>query len=235
MKRLICFLFLSVSFSLYSVPCIFATPSTQIWNPSADIQAVKTFHLTDDIYVNDTANLYYFGVEYGLIKNLEIGFDINENQYSGLAAANANPMYFNAKYGLPESKSMPAVAVGVMNVGTKADVTNYNMFYALAAKTLNPIGRLSLGGYSGNDKLLLDETGNKANNGAIVSLDKNITDKIWAAIDYASGSSSYGYLSFGASYAFSGNTSMIFGYLIPNNYKINTSGNLLTAQLDINF
>lgn len=234
MKKL--FWFMSfVGYSLLATGYCNATPSTQVWNPSTDIQAVKTFHLTDDIYVNDVTSQYYFGVEYGPIKNLEVGFDINENQFSGVNAANSNPLYFNAKYGLPESKAIPAVAVGVMNVGTKADVTNYNMFFALAAKTFNPIGRLSVGGYSGNDKLFLDEAGQKANTGAVLSLDKNLTDKIWAAIDYASGSSSYGYLSFGASYAFSSNTSVIFGYLIPNNYKINTSGNVFTTQLDINF
>lgn len=243
--RKILFLSMSIVCTVASHSALLASPSTQIWNPSTDIQAVKTFHLNVDNYVNDMASIYYFGVEYGAIKNLEVGFDINENEFSGAPAANSKPLYFNAKYGLPESGMMPALAVGVMSVGTQAtktddagvqiNGTDYNIMFALVAKTFGKAGRVSAGGYSGNDKLLLDETGAKANSGAIVSWDKNLTDKIWASVDYASGMSSYGYLAVGASYAFSSNTSVIFGYMFPNNYKVNTTGNQFTTQLDINF
>ena len=218
-------MFATLSFS--AVSSLYASPSTQIWNPSTDIQAAKTFHLNIDNYFNDTASQYYYGVEYGLFKNLEVGFDLNQ--------PSKDPLYLNAKYGIPESKLFPAVAVGIQNAGTKKDVTDYNMLFGVLARTFNPVGRLSLGYYSGSDKLLLDENGEKANTGAIVSWDKSITDKVWASVDYASGSSSYGFLTFGASYAFAPNTSVIFGYLIPNNYKVNTSGNQITTQLDINF
>jgi len=244
MKKLFWSLLLSGYCFLNTVACN-ATPSTQIWNPSTDIQAKGTGHLNYDTYVNDSLTLTYYGIEYGLVKNLEVGFDINMNQYSNTAAANAYPMYFNAKYGLPESDTMPAIAAGVMNVGTKktendsngvqVNGTDYNILFALIAKTFKPIGRISLGGYSGNDKLFVDETGAKANSGAIVSWDKNITDKIWTSVDYSSGNNSYGFLSLGGSYAFSPNTSVILGYLIPDDYKVNTTGNQFTMQLDVNF
>jgi len=224
-----------------AISTVSASPSTQIWNPSTDIQETKKFHLNIDNYVNDTMSQYYFGIEYGLCKNFELGFDINENQYSGLTQANQYPLYFNGKYALPEGKNIPAVAVGAEYLGTKSYVTNYDICFALVAKTFGKVGRFTAGGYQGNGSLLLDENGNKANTGAILTWDKNITDKIWACVDYASGKSWYGALSLGGSYAFSSNTSVIFAYVIPNNYNVSPFGNnvpmqnMFTTQLDINF
>ena len=226
---------------VFFIGTLSATPSTQIWNPSTDIQAAGKFHLNIDNYVNDTMSQYFFGVEYGLFKHFELGFDVNENQYFGLSQANQYPLYFNAKYALPEGKNTPAVAVGAMGLGTKTNVTSYNIYFALLAKTFSPYGRLTFGGYDGNETLLVDENGKSANTGAILTWDKNITDKIWASIDYSSGSSWYGNLAIGASFAFSSNTSVIFAYMIPNNYKVSSFGNtismtnMFTTQLDINF
>ena len=223
-----------------------ATPSTQIWNPSTDIQAVKTWHLGIDNYFSVKDNLdhpYAFptdvGLTYGLIKNVEVGVDT--------LYPSEHPLYFNAKYGIPETDSIPAVAVGVFNVGTKKNVTNYDLIYGVVAKTFKPIGRISLGYYGGNPKLLLDETGAVANTGLIASWDKAITDKIWTSVDYASGDSFYGSLSLGGSYAFAPNASVIFAYVIYNNKKeivvdetptgtfVNNKNDTFTTQVDINF
>ncbi|MCB4792061.1 MAG: hypothetical protein LHV68_09255 [Elusimicrobia bacterium] len=232
MKKLICLLFFTGYWLLVTVHCN-ATPSTQIWNPSTDIQGVKTFHLGIDDYFsvsNNDTKPYQFATDvnltYGLVKNLEVGIDIFE--------PSTDPFQFNAKYGLPETDQLPAMAVGAMNLGTKTDVTNYNILYVVAAKTFKPLPRLSLGYYSGNDKLFVDELGEKANTGLILSLDKQLTDNVWACIDYASGKSWYGETSFGFSYLFATNTSIIFGYVVYNNDKINKN-NQVTTQLDINF
>ena len=212
---------------------VFATPSTQIWNPSTDIQALGTFHLGIDNYFsvssNDTKPYALptdVGLTYGAFKNLEVGVDMLE--------PTADPLYFNFKYGLPEGDVIPAVAVGAFNIGTKKDVTDYNVLYGVVAKTFKPIGRLTLGYYNGNDKLYVDENGDKANSGLIATWDRAITDKIWASVDYASGKSAYGSLSLGGSYMFAPNTSIILAYVIYNNDKINTN-NQITTQLDINF
>lgn len=230
MKKLICSMLAAVS--LLVVNC-YATPSTQIWNPSTDIQGLKTWHLGIDDYFsvasNDTKPYQLptdVNLTYGLIKNLEVGVDVFE--------PSTDPLQFNAKYGLPETDSMPAVAVGGMNFGTKIDVTNYNIMYAVVAKTFKPLPRISLGYYMGSDKLLVDENGDKANTGIILSLDKQLSDKWWASIDYASGKSWYGETSYGFSYAFAPNTSIIFAYVNYNNDKVNKN-NQVTTQLDINF
>lgn len=219
------------SLSLQTV--LFATPSTQIWNPSTDIQGAGTFHFGIDNYfsVDDNKKNAYnlptdVGLTYGVSKYCEIGIDALE--------ATADPLYFNLKLGLPEEDSMPALAIGGMNFGTKKDSTDYNILYAAVAKTFKPLGRFTVGYYDGNKDLLVDEKGDKANTGAILTWDKQLTDKVWASVDYASGDSYYGCLSFGASYAFSSNTSVIFGYVIYNNDDINPN-NQFTTQLDINF
>jgi hypothetical protein len=221
----------------------YATPSTQIWNPSTDIQAVKVWHLGIDNYFSVVDNRTKpvnvptdVNLTYGLCKNLEVGFD-----YFGVSD---DPLQFNAKYGLPEGTMMPAIAVGGCNFGTQTDTTkgatNFDMFYVVIAKTFKPVGRFSVGYYTGNEKLLIDETGAKANTGAILSWDKQINDKWWASIDCATGQSSYGVTSFGFSYAFAPNTSVIFGYVIPNNpyapaTYTNPINHMVTTQLDINF
>jgi hypothetical protein len=213
-----------------------ATPSTQIWNPSTDIQGLKTWHLGIDNYfaVSDTDKKAVnvptdVNLTYGLCKNVEVGFDYFGNSYY--------PVQFNAKYGLPEGDAMPAVSVGGQNLGTQAGINNYDIFYAVIAKTFKPIGRISVGYYDGNDTLLLDENGKSANTGAIISLDKQLNDKWWASIDCSTGKSWYGVTSAGFSYAFAPNTSVIFGYVIPNNPNAvgGYVNNMVTTQLDINF
>jgi hypothetical protein len=218
---------------------LYATPSTQIWNPSTDIQTVKTMHLGIDDYFtiasNDTRKLPTptdVNLTYGLIQNLELGIDIFE--------PTQDPMQFNIKYGLPEGDKMPAIAIGVQNAGLRTDnsdparpANNFDIMYAVVAKTFKPLPRISVGYYTGNETLLVDEKGVKANTGAILSLDKQINDKWWASIDYASGNSWYGETSAGFSYAFAPNTSIIFGYVFYNN--TNLTPNQFTTQLDINF
>jgi hypothetical protein len=231
MKKSFYLLFTGLLFS--TAVSLFATPSTQVWNPSTDIQGKGSLHLGIDNYysvVDNKEKPYasptYVGLTYGLIDRLEVGID--------LAEPSADPLYFNAKYGFAENGGLPAFAVGVFNAGTKSDATDYNILYGVVAKTVPALGRLSLGYYSGNDKLLIDENGEKANTGLIATWDKALTDKIWASVDYASGKSSYGSLSAGFSYAFSSKLSVIFGYVIYNNDKLNPN-NQFTTQLDINF
>lgn len=210
-----------------------ATASTQIWNPSTDIQKSGTVHFGIDNYfsiADNKKNPYMIypdvGVTVGVLKYLEVGFDLIEPA--------ADPLYFNLKLGLPETGSLPALALGAFNFGTKKDVTDYNMVYGLAAKTLPTVGRISLGYYTGlNEDLFLDENGEKQAGGVIATWDKTLTDRIWASVDYASGKSWYGSLSLGASYAFSSNVSVIFGYVLFNNDKV-VPNDTFTTQLDIN-
>jgi hypothetical protein len=204
-----------------------ATPSTQIWILSTDIQKFKTFHLGLDNYFrlrnqafhSRGAGIFDGGLTVGILPfkkvQAEAGIDY---LYMGDGIYDNNPVYFNFKAGTPENclfKGAPAFAFGVYNLGTKSNLTNYNVVYALIAKTIPVIGRVSAGYYSGNKKLLIDENGKISNGGILLSWDRSMTeisDKLWLAVDYQGGKNYLGALNFGFSWSFSSNTSVIFGY-----------------------
>lgn len=238
-----------------------ATPSTQIWIPSTDIQAFKTVHLGIDNYFRASsepgfrdANVMDIGPEVGILPfekiQAEIGFDyltIGQNPNEN------HPFSFNAKIGTPEDslfKFSPALAVGIYNCGP----TNYgkldgignprapfitsgqNIVYGLVARTLPIIGRISAGGYHGSQRALVDERGHSANDGVLVSWDRTISeisDKLWLAVDYMGGNNVDGAVNFGFSWAFSKNVSVIFAYDIYKDKGL-SGANTFTTQLDIN-
>lgn len=221
----------------------FATPSTQIWIPSTDIQPYKSLHLNFDSYVrtqtNDdgtfTAPIYDIGPTFGVLPfekvQAEVGFDLI---YSG-SSADKYPLYFHAKLGTPEGSlfaGSPALAVGGYNFGLKHEVTDQNITYGLAAKTIPVLGRLSAGWYWAND-----DTVKKDNNGVLLSWDRTlseISDKLWAAVDYQGGKNGLGALNLGIAWAFAKNTSVIFGYDIYNDEDY-AGQNTFTVQVDINY
>ena len=232
-----------------------ATPSTQIWIPSTDIQKFGTFHLGIDNYIRSQENdngarphVFDIGLTAGVLPfekvQMEAGFDLITYGDSSL---DDHPLYFNAKLGTPEgalASWSPALAVGGFAFGTNTDSknpedfrTDANIVYGLVAKTFPVVGRLSAGYYVGNDEVLVDADGDEDNDGVLLSWDRTmseISDKLWAAVDYQGGDNSFGALSFGVSYAFAPNVSVIFGYDI---YNENATGgeDTYTTQLDINF
>lgn len=231
----------------------FATPSTQIWIPSTDVQPYLKWHLGLDQYIkvrgtNPAArepNTINNGLTVGVLPfqavQLELGVDM---RHYGVEPVDSNPVYFNAKLGTPEGSlfaGSPALAVGGYDFGTKqfdaaaAFGTDYDIVYALAAKTLGRLGRISAGYYEGNEKLLLDAEGRADENGLLLSWDRTIaeiSDKLWVAVDYMSGDNSYGAVSFGAAWKFAPNVGVIFGYDRYNNRNYKPTA---TVQVDIDF
>ncbi len=231
------FLFAQASF-------VHATPSTQIWIPSTDIQEFGVVHLGVDNYntlsKNTTAksiggdgggSIVNYGLTVGLIPSetvndkfgIEVGIDWRE--------AYDDNLYFNAKAALYEDaifKGSPSLAFGGYEFGTKSKITDANIFYGLAAKTIGEIGRISGGYYFGKENTI----GINDNSGVLVSFDRSFGDKFWGAIDYMGGDNSYGALSFGVSYALSDKSSFIIGYDIYNSSDLEDT---FTLQLDINF
>jgi hypothetical protein len=228
----------------------FATASTHIWAPSTDVQSYKKWHITADFYVPTESNsdgsrsntITNAGLTVGILPfkklNMEVGFD----HKSGLGSIDKYPIYFNAKIGIPEDaygKFFPAMAIGIYDVGTKTGKTDNNVFYGKVAKsfTLNgfDLGRFSVGGFVGNDKLLLTGTGQDDASGVLVAWErvmKEISDKLWVCVEYQGTKSAYGALNFGFSWKFADNVSAIFGYDIYNNVDL---ANTFTVQVDIDF
>ena len=254
LKRLTKLVLLSAVALLMTVNGVKATPSTIVWIPSVDFQTYKTLHLGIDNYIrtekdngNRGAGVYDFGLTMGVSPFQKVQVEIGVDYLSmGDFAYDDHPLYFNGKIGTPESalfKGSPAIAIGAYNFGTQNNLTNYNIGYALIAKTLPIVGRLSVGYYMGSKKILLDSKGVKDNNGIMASWDrtmKEISDKLWLAIDYQQGNNYLGALNIGFSWAFTSKISVIFGYDIYNDNKVlynstDANKNTFTTQLDINF
>ncbi|MFA5879168.1 MAG: hypothetical protein WC860_03240 [Candidatus Margulisiibacteriota bacterium] len=228
MKSKYFIIFIGLLLFLATSKLTFATPSTQIWNPSTDIQAYNTVHFGIDNYFNPLTSMLPVdvGLTYGLTPGLEIGIDAFYPQNS--------PLAFNMKYGIPEKNDFPAYAIGLFGFGTQQGITDQNVVYALLAKTIYvnqfSIGRFSAGGFWGNKQVLVNPENKSDNTGVMLTWDRVINDKLWVCIDYSSTRSSLGALFYGLSWNFSPNTSVIFGYGTFNNGGNQT----YTLQLDVN-
>jgi hypothetical protein len=250
MIKMFSFALCAVSFTLFTGKhdVANATATTHIWAPSTDVQAYKKWHLTSDFYVpteNDTNDVRpltvtNLGLTVGILPleklNAEVGFDHKSG--TGL---DDYPLYFNTKAGIPEGaycKAFPALAVGIYDLGTRNDKTDFNVAYFKAAKTISAggfsLGRFSLGYFNGNQDLLKNGE-KKDNDGALIAWERTLTelsDKVWVAVEYQGSRSAYGTTNLGVSYKFSDNTSVIFGYDIYNNRNL---ADTYTVQLDIDF
>ena len=252
MKKIV-LAFIATALTLLAATAAMATPSTQIWIPSTDVQDFKTGHLNFDSYIrtshspSDTTgpNTIVVGPTFGVLPfekvKMEVGFDAI---YNGTDFDN-HPFYFHTKLGTPEDalfKYSPALAVGIYNVGTNwektsAVRTDQNVSYALLARTLPVVGRLSAGYYAGNNAVLKDNEGKNDGSGLLLSWDRTMTeisDKLWTAVDYQGGDNALGSVNFGVAWNFAKNVSVIFGYDVYT--KRATGGsNTFTTQVDINF
>jgi hypothetical protein len=229
-------------FMMMTSSLIYATPSTIIWIPSVDFQGYKSFHLGIDNYAFDfrsgkqgsgtafpTDLNLTVGVLPDSIVQAEIGVDYFTPQWS--------PFMVNAKVGFPEGALTdwsPAIAVGGFDFGFLKNVTDYNIAYGIVGKTFPILGRLEIGYFSGNKKLLVDlSTGKADNSGVLLSWDRmipEISDNLWLAVDYQGTKSSFGALSYGLAWSFSKNVSVIFARDVFNADIPST----FTMQLDIN-
>jgi hypothetical protein len=229
----------------------YATPSTQIWIPSTDIQPFKKLHFGFDQYIKARKldgttrepNVINNGLTIGVLPMEKIQMEVGIDQRAyGIEPYDSAPIYFNAKIGTPEDslfKYSPAIAIGGLDFGTKKYTTDagwgtdYNIIYGLLAKTLGKAGRFSVGYYQGNDKMLLDKDGKKDEKGVLASWDRTISeisDKLWVAVDYMGGENSYGALSYGVAWKFAPNVGVIFGMDDWNNSNYKPT---YTVQVDI--
>jgi len=236
-----------------------ATPSTQIWIPSTDVQGFGVFHLGWDSYIKTAqtsiggANFYEptvtnGGITVGVLPFKNVGLEVGID-YRDISANHQYPIYFNAKLGVPEDaffKYMPAVAIGAFDMGTRSygatlTTTNFNISYGLIAKNIWKLGRISAGYYLGNNIAL--DVAKKDAQGFLLSWDRTITeisDKLWLAVDYQGGYNSYSEISVGASYAVTPDVSFLVGYDVWSDINYLAPQSMLqarptaTVQVDIN-
>jgi hypothetical protein len=229
MKRLFSLLFLALALSAGSAS---ALPLKIISAPSTDVQPYGTFHLGIE---NDTtmfaekdvgghSNPTDFGLLAG-IANLgffqaDVGVDIREQS--------DKPFSFNAKIATTDQafgKWGPVIAVGAYDVGTEKGVNDFDVFYAEVSQTFGFIGRGTAGYYVGNADKLKSASGDTQNNGLILAFDRRMTEineKLWLGVDFMSGTSRYGAVSFGVGWSFSEKASLVLGYVRYNDVAVVT-------------
>ena len=211
-----------------------ATPSTQIWIPSTDLQAFGVPHFGFDTYLRASDHGYFqagerdpdvfdSGLTIGVLPFSSVQMEVGVDYISTFSGTkyDDHPVYFNAKLGVPEGvicSNAPAIAIGGYNFGTKrhdASRTDQNIVYGLVAKTLPPAGRFSAGYYVGNDQVLTGPGGSTGDNhGVLLSWDRTLSeidDRLWLAVDYQGGQNALGALNFGVAWAFTPNISVIVG------------------------
>lgn len=216
-----------------------AFPTGQINIPSTDAKGLKEVTIGINNYATYSSaedagvNAYGIGVTTGVLPfekvKLEVGTDYTPHSQ--------NPLNFNAKLATTENafvSGLPAFAIG----GFALDSTDgaANIVYALAAKNLPVVGRLSIGGYTGDKDALVDANGKKDNSGVLASWDRTISevsDKLWLSVDYMSGKNGFGGVGIGGAWAFSPQIALLVGTTIYN--EIETGGKpTFTTQVIIN-
>jgi hypothetical protein len=168
MKKMIRASILAMTLTLAATGMALATPSTQIWIPSTDIQPYKTLHLGIDNYFRASGvakgstatrdwNVMDIGLTAGVLPFEKLQMEVGIDYLTIAGDPNDNhPVFGNFKIGTPEESLFnysPAIAVGMYNIGptqsgapagtlsnAAATVCGQNIVYGLVAKTLPAIG-----------------------------------------------------------------------------------------------
>lgn len=228
-----------------------ATPSSTVWtNMTLDLQSYGVVHVGVDNYFTVARKTAQgggsfptdLGLTVGVLPfekfQMEVGVDVVE--------ASDNPVYFNLKMGSPEGvlfKGSPALELGLFNVGTKKDVTDQNVVDLIIGKSFPGVGRVSVGPYVGNDRVLVGSKGKQDNAGWMAAFDRSFHaaqsadgsefNRFVVAADYASGKNAIGGGSIGAYYYFTKDISLLLGHVWFNDEGVNGKPKW-TIQLDIN-
>ena len=254
-KRLWILVWSCLAFGFWCADFGYATPSTTYWTPCVmDVQPYGVWHITYDSYFTvgkkgDKARDFPtdVGLTVGVLPyeklNLEVGYD--------LLQPSEDSSFFNAKLGTPENSlfdGSPGLNVGIFNVGTRKDVTDYDVLDFIAGKTLPlDLGRIHLGYYTGLTNTLKDTStdGEGANGGFMVGWDKGLCpvnddkgkfqfNRFVLAGDWATGKNAIGGGGAGIYVYFTPDVSILTGPVWFNDTTLN--GDMKwTIQLDINF
>ena len=222
-----------------------ATPSSTFWAPSTALcQAWGVPHLSYDSYFARQSD---YPTDVGLTMGVlpfekvqgEIGVD--------LLYPSQDPLYLSAKICTPEStffQEAPSLGIGVYNMGTHKNSSDYNILYGVLQKTIPQWGvSLSIGFYHGlNKTLLTNSDGRIVQNGfigAIVSPDIQFNllglKKINFVADIQTGKNVLGAWGFGSNLYFSDYVSLLTGPVFFFDKKAQPGGKgfFWTLQLDV--
>ena len=181
----------------------YATSSTTFWTPATTyVQPYLVPHITYDSYVSERAAFQNdYGLTVGVLPFEKFQAEIGVDSFMpGLPTAN---LYLNAKLAVPEGALgawAPGLSAGIVGLGFKPDVSDFDILHLEVGKTLPFIGNLVVGGYFGlNGKLLVSSTGGKQQAGLLgawtspdIALDLPGLDKINFLADIQTGKNAFG-------------------------------------------
>jgi hypothetical protein len=233
--------FIAVVFFFLAVFSLMATPSTVYWSPcTVYFQPFLKGHIGYDSYVRDNSILPNdYGFTVGVLPfdkvQAEIGYDVMLPVASPGTFKDANSV--NAKIGWSENTLLPVgFSAGIFNAGFDTNVTDYDVLYAVAGKTVDNVGTICVGAYSGNKKLLVDDSGKSDNNGWMFSYTSPQIGKFIFAGDYMSGNNALSAWGAGLYYYFADNVTLLTGPVFPLSKQFAGSSKMMwTLQLDIDF
>src|SRR5215813_2058999 len=229
-----------------------ATPSTTFWAPStASCQAWGVPHVTYDTYfgrgpVAGTQGAPNYPIDTGLTVGLIPSKKIQAEGGFDFLLPTEHFWLFNGKLCTPEStlfKNSPAIGGGIYNVGTKSDVTDFNVLYLMVQKSLPTGGYVAGGVYHGTNTILFTNSdGDVVKTGALAAVaspDVKIglkgLPKINFVADVQTGKNVLGAWGFGAYIYFADNVSLLTGpvYFLDKDIQPGGKRMLWTMQLDI--
>ena len=223
-----------------------ATPSTTYWTVATTYtQPFLVPHVTYDTYFGEPGA---FPVDTGLTMGVlpfekvqaEVGFDLL------YPAKGAGALLLNAKLTLVEGtlgQWSPGLSVGIMNLGFKKDVNDFDMIHATLGKGFGPAGTFGLGAYYGtNPRLFVDSTGAVKRTGLLASwMGPDITvglsglDKIVLAGDVQTGKNAFGAIGGGIYFYFTPAIDLLVGpvFFFEKDLQPGQASWLWTMQLDV--
>ena len=223
-----------------------ATPSSTFWAPSvATCQAKFVPHITYDTYYRRAAAYPIdTGVTMGVLPwdnvQAEVGYDLL------FPGQHPTQFYLNGKVCLPENsirKGVPGLSFGAYDVGFTTDVTNFDVWYGMAQKTLPFGGYISGGFYFGtNDVLFTNSDGKVARTGALaawtspdIKIGRKGLSKITVISDVQTGKNILGAGGVGVDLYFTDYIGLIVGpvFFFDKQLQPGRSGVLWTTQLDL--
>ncbi len=223
-----------------------ATPSTTYWTVATTYtQPYLVPHVTYDTYFGEPGA---YPVDTGLTMGVlpfekvqgEVGFDL---LYPAKGPA---ALLLNAKLTLMEGALgawSPGLSVGIMNLGFKKDVNDFDMFHATLGKGFGSAGTFALGAYYGtNERLFVDAAGATKRAGLLASwmgpdikVGLSGLDKIVLAADVQTGKNAFGAVGGGVYFYFTPAIDLLMGpvFFFERDLQPGQASWLWTMQLDV--
>jgi hypothetical protein len=229
-----------------------ATPSTVDWTPATTYtQPFLVPHLTYDSYVAEQGALQNdYGLTVGVSPSEKVLAEVGFDAFLPTPGHGVGDFFqLNGKVTLAEgtiAKWQPGVSFGIMNVGFKKDLSDYDLLHLDVGKAFG-FGTVAVGGYYGaGSKALWTGSSGEERTGLMASYtspDWNLNlpglQKIDFVIDGATGKNWFGAVAPGAVIYFTPAIDLITGpvfFLDGDYYKATTGTDMMwTFQLDVDF